>query len=93
MTVQCDSTAGLPASDRAGEWASIVSRAYFPLDIRFRDPERFEGRMERRKLGPVLLTHLESEAVEYERSRDQTRDLQIEDFLVAIPFASAVRFQ
>lgn len=93
MNVQCDSTNGVPASDRVGQWASIVSRAYFPLDIRFRDPERFAGTMERRRLGPVLLTHLTSEAVEYERNRDHTRDLQIEDFLVAIPFATAVRFQ
>lgn len=79
-------------SDRAGHWASIVSQAYFPLDIRFRAPERFQGSIESRTLGPALLTHLVSEPVEYVRKPHHTRGLQTEAFLLTIPYASPVAF-
>lgn len=93
MIVQRDSTNDMSAQARAAEWSNIIAKAYFPLDIRFRSPDSFNGIMERRKVGPVLLTHLKSEAAEYERNRDHTRHLQTGEFLIAMPFASAVRFQ
>lgn len=93
MDVQRDGIGAVPASDRANKWASIIASAYFPLDIRFRSPEGFQGVMERRQIGPVLLTHLDSEACEYERTHDHTRGLQTGEFLIAMPFASAVRFR
>ncbi|MDO5706480.1 MAG: helix-turn-helix domain-containing protein [Paracoccus sp. (in: a-proteobacteria)] len=93
MIVQRDSTRRAVGADLTRQLASIVANAYFPLDIGLRAPDRFHGSMERRHLGPVLLTHLKSEVAEYERSRSQLHDVQTQDFLIAIPFASSVRFK
>lgn len=92
MGFETSNTRAESSTDRAGEWASIVSEAYFPLDIRFKTADRFQGTIDRRSLGPVLLTHLRSEPVEYVRKPLHTRGRQTEAFLLTIPYASGVNF-
>lgn len=93
MGFEVTSTRGFQPADRAKEWASIVSEAYFPLDIRFRASEQFQGTIERRALGPVLLTHLQSQPVEYVRKPLHMRGHQTEAFLLTIPYLTPVSFQ
>ncbi|HRO14122.1 MAG TPA: hypothetical protein PLL33_03595 [Paracoccus sp. (in: a-proteobacteria)] len=63
------STESLLPSDRAAGWTTVISDTYFPLHLRFRDPDRFRGRLSRRPIGAVSLSRLRTAPAEYERRR------------------------
>lgn len=93
MALESYSTTALESPDRAAQWSSIIAETYFPLHLRFRDPARFQGRLERRVSGLASLSRLCTEAAEYERVPSHIRYSQAEEYLVTIPCTAAVRFR
>lgn len=93
MGLERYSTTALETPDRAAQWSSIIADTYFPLHLRFRDPARFEGTLERRVSGLAALSRLRTEAAEYERVPSHIRYSQAEEYLVTIPCTAAVRFR
>lgn len=87
------STAHTPRTERASHWGAIISDAYFPLNLTFRDPLRFDGRLSHLGLGNVGLSRLTSEPVQYERRQSHIKQASEEKYLVTIPKASAVEFR
>lgn len=87
------STHDLPAGDRAAHWNAAITKTYFPLSLRFREPLRFDGRMERHQVGNVHLSHLRSDPVQYERHPQHIRTGKDEAYLITIPRASSVEFR
>lgn len=93
MTLKMHSTDGLPASARAGHWNAVIAEAYFPLDLTFRDPARFEGRLQRGSVGDVSLSRLQTEPLQYERHRHHISGAREEQYLITIPRRSPVEFR
>ena len=87
------STAGTPAQDRPGLWNAVIAESYFPLELQFRDPMHFGGRLSRATLGHVGLSRLTSDPVNYERRRSHIRDAREEEYLVTIPRSTSVEFR
>lgn len=87
------STAQTPRPERASHWGAIITDAYFPLNLQFRDPLRFNGRLSHLGLGCVGLSRLTSEPVQYERRPSHIKEASEEKYLVTIPKASAVEFR
>ena len=86
------STAGMAPAQRSTLWHRSVARTYFPLDIQFADPARFEGTIESCAMGEASLSRLRSQPLLYDRrashlSRDGGRE-----FLVTLPMSGEVRF-
>jgi len=86
------STSGVPPPRRAAAWSAAIAASYFPLDLRFSDPERFSGRLARHDFGEVLISRLRSRPLAYRRRPEHLREAGEEDFLLTIPRASPVRF-
>lgn len=87
------STGAEPPQHRSSTWNSVVSEAYFPLELQFRDPVRFGGELTRTGLGHVSMSRLTSDPVHYERRRAHIRNAQEEEYLVTLPRASSVEFR
>ncbi|MBB5374415.1 AraC-like ligand-binding domain-containing protein [Acidocella aromatica] len=92
MSLECYSTAGVALGERAAYWSAVISDTYFPLHLSYRDETRFDGRVERRMLGPVSLSRLRTEAAQYERFTDQIRTGEAGHYLVTIPCSTPVQF-
>lgn len=87
------STDHLPPQDRAAGWTSVIAEAYFPLQLHFRSPLEFNGRLERKVMGHVSLSRLTSSAANYERRKRHIREAREEEFLITIPKSTAVEFR
>ncbi|MDD8021606.1 MAG: hypothetical protein PHX82_00655 [Paracoccaceae bacterium] len=91
-TLVSHSTDHLPAGDRAGYWNTVIAEAYFPLRLSFRDADAFRGRLSMRRVGPVSLSRLSTDALTYERGPGQIGRHSDEDFLITIPRLAPVEF-
>ena len=87
------STDAVPAQARADHWNAVIARAYFPLDLTFRDAQHFSGRLEMGTVGEVSLSRLQTEAVQYERHRRHIAATTEEQYLITIPRKSPVEFR
>ncbi|MCU9850432.1 helix-turn-helix domain-containing protein [Defluviimonas sp. WL0024] len=87
------STAQTPQQDRSSQWNAVIADAYFPLQLHFRNPLEFNGRLTRTPLGHVGLSRLTSDPVNYERRRSHISEAREEEYLVTIPRASSVEFR
>jgi len=87
------STHGVSSDDRSARWSEIISQTYFPLQLDFRDPAAFKGRLSHRAFGDVSLSRLTSDPVSYTRHGRQIREDQAEDYLITIPLRSPVEFR
>ena len=87
------STAQSPAHDRSGHWNAAIIDAYFPLELQFQNPARFDGRLTRMALGHVGLSRLTSSPVIYERRRSHIREAREEEYLVTMPRSAPVSFR
>ena len=85
-------TAGTNPAHRAAEWERVIADTYFPLHLTFRDADRFCGQLERRQIGAVSLSRLETEPLHYERHARHITSTTEEDYLVTVPRRSAVEF-
>lgn len=77
---------------RADHWNTVIARAYFPLDLTFRDASAFSGRLEIQQVGDVSLSRLRTEGVQYERHRRHIAGAQQEQYLITIPRQAPIEF-
>lgn len=91
-TLVSHATDAVPAAERAGYWNRVISEAYFPLRLDFRDADAFRGRLSMRRVGAVTLSRLETDALAYERGSGQIARQGEEDFLITIPRLAPVEF-
>lgn len=87
------STDHLPPQDRAAGWTSVIAEAYFPLQLHFRAPLEFNGRLMRKDMGHVSLSRLTSSPANYERRQRHIREAREEEYLITIPKSTAVEFR
>ncbi|MBP9951984.1 MAG: AraC family transcriptional regulator [Cypionkella sp.] len=92
MNIRMYNTDGLSAQVRSDHWKSVIARAYFPLDLTFRDAGRFEGQLALRDVGSVSLSRLQTEPVQYERHRRHIAGAAQEHYLITIPRKAPVEF-
>ncbi len=85
-------TSRTPAHDRSRHWHDAIAQAYFPLDLKFRDPGSFSGDLSLWTLGGVSLSRLTSEALQYRRLPHHFKAERDEHFLVTVPARSEVFF-
>lgn len=85
-------TAKTPAMNRSSYWHEAIAGAYFPLDLRFRNPGDFSGNLSIWQLGDVSLSRLTSEALQYRRLSHHFKAERDEHFLVTVPARSEVFF-
>ena len=86
------STSGIAPASRSRHWHETIANTYFPLDLSFRDPASFQGRLESWQLGDVSLSQLQSEPLLYRRMPRHLTLERDEEFLVTIPARSEVFF-
>jgi len=85
-------TRGIEVSGRSRHWHEAIGSAYFPLDLTFRRPERFDGELTMWQLGGVSLSRLTSDALVYRRLPRHLQAQGPEELLVTLPAKSEVRF-
>lgn len=85
-------TAATAVPDRSHHWHQAIAKAYFPLDLSFREPEHFSGDLSMWQLGTVSLSRLTSEALRYRRLPHHFKGERDEHFLVTVPARSEVFF-
>ncbi|MCR4264545.1 helix-turn-helix domain-containing protein [Nitratireductor sp. ZSWI3] len=86
------STGGVDPTNRSVHWHQAIAQAYFPLDLHFKEPERFGGRLEEWTLGGVSLSRLRSEALSYHRLPRHLACDEQEHLLITIPMRAEVYF-
>lgn len=86
------STAGCAPHDRGRHWREAIAATYFPLDLRFAEPDRFAGELRLWDLGDVSLSRHASEPLEYRRAPNHFRGERAEHYLVTLPVRSEVFF-
>lgn len=86
------STNDVPPEERSRRWHEVIGSTYFPLNLRFRRPETFNGALAIWKLGHVSLSRLRSDALTYERLPQHLSAEHEEQYLVTLPVASDVLF-
>lgn len=87
------STSQAAVHDRSARWNAVIAESYFPLELQFQNPFRFDGRLSRTAFGHVSLSRLTSDPVHYERRRAHIRRDTDEEYLVTLPRASSVEFR
>jgi AraC-like DNA-binding protein len=85
-------TEGTAAAGRSRHWRDVIAGTYFPLDLTFRDAERFDGRLELWSLGEVSLSRLTSDGLAYVREKHHLATETEEHYLVTVPAQSDVFF-
>ncbi|HWA42574.1 MAG TPA: helix-turn-helix domain-containing protein [Hypericibacter adhaerens] len=85
-------TAGIAPAERGRFWEQAVAQAYFPLDLSYRDAERFEGSIELWELGEVSLSRLVTDGITYARNARHLRQDPEEHFLITVPERADIRF-
>lgn len=85
-------TRGIEVSGRSRHWHDAIGSAYFPLELTFPRPERFDGEVTIWQLGNVSLSRLTSDALIYRRLPRHLQTQGSEEFLVTLPAKSEVRF-
>ena len=85
-------TSSTPTHDRSRHWHDAIAKAYFPLDLSFRDPDSFSGDLSLWQLGEVSLSRLTSEALQYRRLPHHLKTERDEHFLITVPARSEVFF-
>lgn len=93
MTVTSHSTATTPPAQRAAQWNTVIAETYFPLQLTFQDAATFNGQLERRQIGQVSVSRLQTEAMQYERRPRHISGAGEEEYLVTIPRRSPVEFR
>lgn len=77
---------------RSQHWHEVIAKTYFPLNLRIREPQSFDGALAIWSLGNLSLSRLKSDALAYERLPHHLRAEREEQYLVTIPAAADVLF-
>ena len=86
------STANSSPTSRGSDWRDIISNAYFPLELRYRDEDRFNGELDYWSMGHVSLSRIKCDAILYKRHERQIVTEREKSFLVTIPDLAEVSF-
>jgi AraC-like DNA-binding protein len=78
--------------DRSRHWHEAIASAYFPLDLRFREADRFSGDLTTWRFGDVSISRLTCDALQYLRLPHHFRGAREEEFLVTVPAKAEVSF-
>lgn len=93
MTWIAHSTDGISPPGRASAWSAAIADVYFPLELTYRSPDRFQGHLANRSMGGIDVSRLRTEALQYERLPHHLNGTVEENFLITIPQESPVRFR
>lgn len=85
-------TGATRAPDRSRHWHGAIASAYFPLDLRFREADRFSGDLTTWRFGDVSISRLTSDSLQYLRLPHHFRGAREEEFLVTVPAKAEVYF-
>lgn len=85
-------TSATRAPDRSRHWHEAIASAYFPLDLRFREADRFSGDLTTWRFGDVSISRLSCDALQYLRLPHHFRGAREEEFLVTVPARAEVFF-
>src|SRR3569623_578100 len=85
-------TSDVAAHARSRHWHEAIAGAYFPLELTFRAPDRFNGDLTIWRLGDISLSRLTSDALLYRRRQRHCVDERGEQFLITVPARSDVFF-
>ena len=85
-------TSAARGPDRSRHWHQAIARAYFPLDLRFRNPNSFTGDLTIWEFGAVSISRLQSDGLQYLRLPHHFRATRDEEFLVTLPAKAEVHF-
>jgi len=85
-------TSGVNPASRSAHWQQSIAETYFPLDLKFRDSNRFSGEIACWRMGSVSLSRLRSEALLYRRLPRHLLGEDQEQLLVTIPRRAEIRF-
>ena len=85
-------TCATRAPDRSRHWHEAIASAYFPLDLRFREADRFSGDLTTWRFGDVSISRLTSDSLQYLRLPHHFRGAREEEFLVTVPAKAEVYF-
>jgi AraC-like DNA-binding protein len=85
-------TSATRTADRSRHWHEAIASAYFPLDLRFRDADRFSGDLTTWRFGDVSISRLTCDALQYLRLPHHFRGAREEEFLVTVPARAEVFF-
>jgi AraC-like DNA-binding protein len=77
---------------RSRGWHEAIAATYFPLDLRFAEPDRFSGDLSIWQIGDVSISRNISAGLMYRRSRSHLSAERDEQFLVTVPTRSEVVF-
>lgn len=80
------------APDRSRHWHQAIAGAYFPLDLKFRNPQSFSGDLSIWQFGEVSISRLTSDGLRYLRLPHHFQTTRKEEFLVTVPARSEVYF-
>ncbi len=86
------STIEVAPGERSRNWHDVIGSTYFPLNLRFREPQSFNGELAIWSLGNLSLSRLKSDALAYERLPHHLRNEREEQYLITIPAATDVTF-
>ena len=78
---------------RGSYWRDVISSAYFPLDISYREEVSFSGDLKCWSLGMMSMSLLKCDAVLYKRHERHIVAEREKNFLITIPESSEVRFK
>ena len=79
------STQGIPIAKRLAFWNEVASDAFATMEVRARDAERFYGRLDRKRLGPLTLLTVYSAAVRIRHTRAHIARMPESSYLLLAP--------
>lgn len=85
-------TNGIEPASRSRHWHDAIASTYFPLDLSFKNSERFEGELKSWRLGDLSLSRLMSRPLTYRRLPKHLTGERDEEYLITVPVRSDVYF-
>lgn len=89
----CHSTP-YPSDCNASIWQHQITETYFPLEVTFAQPQKFQGQLFSWQLGELTLSYLASDAAEYRRKASHLSIGNTQGaFLITLPVLAGVYYQ
>jgi AraC family transcriptional regulator, positive regulator of tynA and feaB len=79
------STKGIPVARKLSFWNEIASDVFAMMEVRARDAQRFYGRLDRERVGPVTLVNVYSAAVRIRHAREHIARIPAPTYLLLTP--------
>ncbi len=89
--MQVFSTRGLPAPRKLPYWNALSSEAFARMEVRPRDPARFDGELRRESLGSLTLLDVRSSAVRIRHTQAHVRRASAPSYLLLAPLSGDIQ--